>query len=64
MYRVVSTNPIDRFRNEVESRLYWFKCELASLSPVSPDYETEKLAIQAASEELRRLIRQWQHQEG
>jgi hypothetical protein len=53
----IPSNQLARFTMDAESRLDWFKSELALLSPASPDYESEKRAIQAASEELRKLIR-------
>jgi hypothetical protein len=54
--RAISNLP--GFRIEAERRLNWFERELALLSPTNPDYESEKRAIQAASQELRELIRQ------
>ena len=45
---IASSNPFDRFRAEAAARLDWFECELALLSPASPDYGGEKQAIQAA----------------
>lgn len=45
------------FRTTAENRLDWFKWQLSRLSPASPDYESEKRAINGACQELRELIR-------
>jgi hypothetical protein len=49
---------VEGFRTTAENRLDWFERELSRLSPTSPDYESEKRAIQGACQELCELIRQ------
>ena len=48
---------LSRFLAQAEDRLAWFETQLALLPSTSPDYESEKRAIQAASAELGALIR-------
>ena len=51
------SSPLSRFLAEAEDGLAWFETQLALLPSTSLDYESEKRAIQAASAELRTLIR-------
>ena len=48
---------LSRFLAEADDRLAWFETQLALLASTSPDYESEKRAIHAASAELRALVR-------